>query len=334
MAGSTKPGPTRQASRRRGRQFTKTRWLYQKDGRDLGPFKPPEVKELLRSGEVGPDTRVRESAHKDWHPVREVRVFVEYIKEIQEEREQAAHERELDKAEGRVRSARKLPIMLIVLCSTTVAAAAGWYGYQRWIGQDTLTSSNVSSLLLESLELQELRAKAYLNTEAAVDWVSEHVAQREIKPEPRARRTNTPRRSNGTPSSNDAAGPAVPTANDLQPTIGGTGPTISFDGSDGASGRVLTVADVQSVRQRAVPKLIACAQREADRVANFPGTTVQLSVMPSGRIGSVQIGQNGKRSRAFVGCVNGALRRIKIEPFDPLGSAVQRTITVPLKVGR
>ncbi len=317
--------------KRRGRKFSKTRWLYQKDGRDLGPFTPPEVKELLKKGEIGPDTSIRESAHPDWHPVREVRAFVDFIKEIQLEREQAAKERDLDKAEDRVRSVRRAPKMAMVAVVIGVVAAGSWYGWERWKNRKAITASGYTVMLLKTLELTEISEQGYLNTVGGIDWADEKVTFREVAD----KRTRTRRRgARGTGDTGDP-GPMLATSKDLRPGACRVRKVQNLDfGGGGGGGRSLTASDVNSVSRRVTPKLIGCAQREAARNSAFPGTTLCFSIMPGGSLGNLHIGRNGARSGAFKGCVKSALRKVRVAAFDPMASEVARTLTVPLKVGR
>ncbi len=321
----------RRARKRKGRDFKKTRWLYQKDGRDLGPYKPPEIKDLLKRGEIGPDTRVRESAHTDWHPIREVQAFVGFLEEIQNEQEQEAKEAELDRAETRVRNIRRMPKLMMALVFLGLVGAGSWYGWQRWSNRKAITPSGYPAMLLKALELPDIPEQGYLNTIGGIEWADEKVSFRQVADQvPTKRRGRTKAGSGG-----DDPGPMTGSARDLSPGACRVRKVRSLDfGGGGGGGRALSASDVNAVSRKVTPKLIGCAQKEAARNSAFPGTTLCFSIMPSGGLGNLHIGRNGARSSAFKSCVRSSLRSVRVAPFDPMASEVARTLTVPLKVGR
>lgn len=307
MASRTKPGPT-EKRRRRVRDFNKTRWLYQKDGRDLGPYRPPEIKDLLRRGEITPDTQVRESASRDWHKVCEVKVFVEYVKEVQVEREQQAHEAELDRAVDRVRSKRRMPYMLVALLLVGALGGGGWYGWTLWQDRGAVGPSRYTSAMFANLELPEVSARAYLDTSGPIDWSKDEVQLRKAKPEKVAKKKARKPRAGGTPraantgSSNDLADEAPKEH-------------VMDLGSGSSVGREFDFADKARIRQAVVPRLETCSNNEGLRNPKFPGTTVGVRVAPSGKM-SVRAGTNGRRSRAFMACARRSIRGLSVQPFD------------------
>ena len=96
------------------------------------------------------------------------------------------------------------------------------------------------------------------------------------------------------------------------------------------AGRELSAGEVNRVVRQVTPRLIGCAQQQANRQSTFPGTTVRFTLKKSGAAGSIRIGKNGRRSRAFVQCVRSRLRTVRVQPF----TGAERVISVPLKVGR
>ncbi|MFT7625558.1 MAG: hypothetical protein ACI9WU_004749 [Myxococcota bacterium] len=329
---SSEPGDekTPKKSKRRGRPFHKTRWLYRHDGRDLGPFSPEEVKDLLRQSEIDLDTPVRESAHKEFHPVREVRAFGEFFKEIQGERKQQAKERELDHQEKQVRSGRRAPRMALMLLLIGILGAGGWYGWTLYQSRQVKSISGYGDSLFASLELTQVEQRAWMKTSNKVEWVDEKVKVREVKDKATKRASRS-----GTRKSSGGSAPAAYT--DSHKDLGGCGGgggvrDLSF--GDGETGRALSASDVNRVNGKATPGLVRCAQKEANRAPNFPGTTVCFTVQPSGKLGKVKFGSNGRRSSAFTGCVRSTLGKIRVPAFDANATSIGRTIRVPLRVGR
>jgi hypothetical protein len=304
------------------REFRRTRWLYQKDGRDLGPFRPHEIRQLLESGDIAGTTRVRESAQTEWHEVREVKVFVEYLQEIKEQSVVKAKERELDKELDRVRSKRRAPLAAGLVVLLLLVAVGVWYGWLRYQDGQTAADAGVTSRLYRNLELPNLAITDHLQTGSEIEWADEQVKVRNAKDhKARAAKKNVAKKRGPrmVKTSDDLASEKVAVRD------------ISFGGDDGeAAGRDLMPGEITSVRSRAVPRLVKCATAEANRVADFPGTTVSFKLQTSGKLGAVKAGQNGRRSKSFMACIRGALGGISIQPFG--GHA--RTVRVPLQVGR
>lgn len=301
------------------RKFSKTRWLYQLNGRDVGPFTPKEIQELMRAGKLNADTPVRLTSDQKWTPAEKIPEFKAFYEDIKTERNKAAQERALDAAENAVRDNRKLPLYIARSVAALLVMVAIIFGYNRWQASYGTTPSGFTDSLIKSLDINAVAARAYLDTAGQIQWPSELVSQRATK---RSKRTKN----------RAAGGKPLPmrkrTADDLAPEK--TGVTdFSFD-SRQRTGRELSQSDIRKVRSAIVPKLVRCAQREANRKAGFPGTTVSFSIRPSGAVGKVRIGANGRRSGSFSSCAKRAASGVRVAPFD--GGA--RTITVPLKVGK
>jgi hypothetical protein len=314
--------PGKKASGRRSRNFSKSRWYHQKDGRDVGPFRPGELKQLLLRGEVRADSSVRESAGTDWRPLHEIDGFVSILKEIKVELASRAQDRELDKQVDRVRKKRGVPLMLGVLAVLIVTIVGGWYGWQRLQSREAAAPSGYTTELYRNLELAEIPARAYLNTSGPIRWADEKIA---VPPQPKevakARKASTKRRS----------GPRyIKNGEDLAPEDNSGVRDLDFSSDGAEAGRDLSMADVANVKNRTVPRLRQCAVAEATRNGAFPGTSVRFKILGSGKVGGLRIGKNGKRSGAFSACVKGAIANVSVGAFDGPG----RTITVPLKIQR
>lgn len=331
MSSITQPAP--ENTRRGAREFANTRWLYQKDGRDIGPFKPPEIKDILRRGDIGPDTMVRDTARHSWHRLREVKAFVDFLKDIQAERDREAHRKDLDKAETRVHTSRKLPWILATLVALGLVGGGGWYGWRAWQAAEAFAPSGYTVSLYRNLELVSVPTRAFLDTSGPIDWADEKVAARRAAEDKAAQPAKKARpRPHGESAGAvpiDPAEPGVATSDDLAGADAAPAAPeeVSFDK---AAGREFTSEDVNSILERANGPLHACAAQEANRDLAFPGTTVRFVPQASGRMGAVSIGQNGSRSRAFVSCVNSVLHRVRVEPFDGFG----RALSIRLDVSR
>jgi len=313
---STEPRATRRL--KAVSDFHKTRWLYQQDDRDVGPFSPTEIQDLIRDGKISIRTKIRRAARQQWIELGEIDHFGAYIHELAKERRRMEREQELDRAEKEVRSVRKRPKQLGTILIAAVVLISSIYGWTLWKKSSRGSATGYVHSLIRNLNLSELSAHAYLNTNGEIQWPSESVPERKMK----IRRSVKRSRPNTAPTKRSGS------ADDLAPTNNkGKITEMSFGGSNG-TGRELSIGDVHKVRTQTVPKLIRCAQSQVDKNASFPGTTVRYTIKPSGRLGDLQIGKNGKRSRRFVNCVKRVVAATRVKPFDGAG----RTITVPLKV--
>lgn len=305
--------------------FHKTRWLYKKDGRDVGPFRPHELKDLIARKEVTSRTTVRELTSADWRSLESVSGFRELLAAIEVELANAADDRRVSEKYVGSKERRSLPFIIVGVVVFVAIGVGGYFGWQRYQAASAQVPSGITTDLIRPLELKALPERAYLNTAGPIDWAQEKVAIREVK---------DPQKGPDRPKRKPVARQATTTearaggADDLADE--GTGEAQELDLTAGSTGRDLGPGELAMVQQSAVGKLVACAQAEAERSDSFRGTTVQFALLPSGESGRVRLGKNGADSPAFASCVSGALSRIKVAPFD--GTA--QVIKVPLNVGR
>ena len=344
MGSSTHAEPAR-APPGRTRVFAATRWLYQKDGRDVGPCSPAEVKGLLTSGEIGPETMVRDSARHEWHRVREVWAFVEFLKEIQTEREHSRQAHEFDKAVTQHKKSTSGVWSLVGVGALVAAAVGGWIGWSQWSAWAQGAPTEIERTLIRELALPSVPAAPGLGETSPIAWAEESVHRRQARAQapsapgevketavrrPRPAATAKGSAVESTESGEAEGGSYLPTADDLSGAAKNA-PVQEFSFEDGQKvGRELESSDVGAIIAEATPKLVSCAQKEASRSPGFPGTTVSFAIVGSGRMGSARVGHNGSRSKAFVACVRSALAQVKVSPFDGQG----KTVSIPLRVSQ
>jgi len=251
------------------------------------------------------------------HKVQDIQAFREVLKSVALRKEKERKEQEMDRVETAVRSKRRAPLFIVFIGAVSALAGIGYAGWHLLQTSQTFPASNYTRVLWADLSLSEIPNRAYVAKRARIDWADESVQWHQKNN--RRSRKNTGKR----------AGPMVSSADDLAPAKAPkTVEEISFLG--GEEGRELTNAEVNRVMRNMTPRLIRCAQQQANRQARFPGTTVRFSLLKSGKAGRVQIGKNGRRSSAFVQCVKTAIATVRVEPFKGQG----RVISIPLKVGR
>ncbi|MEC8025356.1 MAG: DUF4339 domain-containing protein [Myxococcota bacterium] len=307
------------------RRFARSRWLYQDQGRDIGPFRPDEIGELLATKKITADTLVRETTSQQWKKLGSIADFTSTLQEAAETEAARAKEKAFEKKVIAARTKRRIP--LVIGAATVLAAGAigGWFAWHQYKAGDIAPSSGFTSSLLKSLALQPVPLRAYLKTSGPISWAEENV-------ELRTSTKDTVRRKAGGASRQKSAthNAARRGVNDLDPEAAPGGVReLSFEDDGNDIGRELDAGDVQYVRNTVAPRLVRCAQNVASNQPGWPGTSIRFSIANSGRLGSIRIGANGRKTASFVACVKKAIAGIKVKPFDGPG----RTLTVPLRVG-
>ncbi len=305
--------------------FHKSRWLYKKDGRDVGPFRPHELERLLVERTISRTTLVRNLTQQDFRPLDQLLEFRDLLQRADAALANADKERVFDKQLAREKSARRAPVVLVVLVVMGAAGGTGYWAWQRY-GVVPAAPSGISTDLIRPLELPALTEHGYIDTKGTIQWTNESVAQREAAEKAAADAAPKARKKPSTAAVGAAGRPVG--ADDLAPE---SGEAVELDFSkDEPEGRELPPGELSLVSSRARDKLVSCAQAEAERSNGFPGTTVRFTLANSGKPTNIRFGKNGGDSAAFTGCVRSALERVTVEPFG----GVAPTLTVPLEIRR
>ena len=126
----TQPPPKPRWSNKRGEEttklrvpFEKTRWRYQKDGRDFGPWSGREMLEHLWDEKIDAETQVYEEWNERWYRAGSVPKFAQELSRIQRDNESRALEHEASKTGEAVRSARKRHWGLAIAAIASIIAA-------------------------------------------------------------------------------------------------------------------------------------------------------------------------------------------------------------------
>ena len=324
-----RPGMLKQS----GTRGKGTRWLFRKEGRDVGPFDRTELKEYMVRGEVDVDTPVRALTSKEWTRLGDIEEFVGILHEIEVDRRARARDAAMDRAEDRMRSSHRAPLTLGLVSLVIVLGVGGWFGWQWWAGQNAARPSSYSDMLFASLEITELPLVGAVRAASDLDMddeaMSESVRWKDEAKAAEGKAHHKRRRSGARNGSRPRGAPG--TSDDLAPDERPAVTDFSFEGGGGPTvGRSLDINDVNRVTSRATQRFVACAQEEAGRNPDFPGTTVSFVIQTNGQMGGLRLGANGSRAAAFAGCIKRAVRSISVSPFDGQG----RRVRIPLRVSR
>lgn len=309
--------------------FHKSRWLYRKDGRDVGPFRPHELERLLGERSINRATLVRNLTLQDFRPLEQLPEFRDLLQRVEQTLRENERERVFDKELARTRTKRSLPLVVALVALVGAAGAGGFWAWQRY-GVVPAAASGIATDLIRPLELPPLLEHGYVDTKGTIQWTDETVAQREAAAaaEAEAKKQGTKPKRRPTQGGAATGGGGHVGADDLE-AESGEAQEMDFSKED-AAGRELSAGELSLVSSRARDKLVGCAQAEAERSSDFPGTTVRFTLSNGGTPSNIRFGKNGGSSAAFTECVRGALRGVSVPAFG--GSAP--TLTIPLTIRR
>lgn len=309
----------------------KTRWRFQRDGKDIGPFAPRDLRALMQKGEVTEDMQVFEEGTQKWHRVGDVPEFANYLFEIARDRQRQLEHAEHERAEAAVRTAHRTKG---VISRVAVVGVLGVIGAASWIAFTSAATApaNLGKGLYRDLALGEVRPWTPPSDEMAYKLAIEPEPIPEKKAEKAVARKGGARRSgDGETGGNGDGGSLVDTDRSGGAVVSGSNVTsMSFDDDDesGAT-RTLSGGEVQDVANRVAGKVRGCMAKEAQRRPDFRGATVGFSLDPSGSLTGVRITNGGVVTSALVSCVRKATGSVRIEPFAGGG----RRIEMPVAVG-
>lgn len=319
------------ASAQASRFERKTRWRFQRDGKDIGPFSPKDLRALMQKGEVTEDMQVFEEGSQKWHRVGDVPEFANYLFDIARERQRQLEHADHEKAEAAVRTAHKTRSMI---SRVAIVGVLGVVGAASWIALTSAATApaNLSKGLYRELALGEVRPWSPPSDDAAYKLAIEQEPLPEKKVEKAVvRKGGGSRRSDGGEAEGGGGGALVDTDRSGGAVVSGSKvTTMSFDEDDGGGAtRTLSGGEVQNVANRVAGKVRGCMAGEAQRRPDFRGATVAFSIDPTGSLTGVRITNGGVVTGALVSCVRKATNSVHIEPFAGGG----RRIEMPIAVG-
>lgn len=305
----------------------KTRWRYQRDGMDFGPFAPKDLRAEMQKGQVDEDTRVFEEGQQRWVRVGDVPEFANYLFEVARERQRQTEHAEHERVEAAVRTAHKTRSWV---SRVAVLAALGIAGAASWVALTAASTApaNMTKGMLRDLALGEVRPWTAPTEQTGYKLaIEQEIVPEEKKVEKTTGRRAGRRNDDGEP---EAGGALVNTDRGGGAVVSGSSvTTMSFEDEDDGVTRALGSGEVQDVANRVGGKVRGCMASEAQRRPDFRGATVAFSLEPKGSIGGVRILNGGVVTSALVSCVRKATSSVHVEPFSGGG----RRIEIPIAVG-
>ncbi|GMV42804.1 MAG: hypothetical protein AMXMBFR64_45200 [Myxococcales bacterium] len=327
--GSGAPGKLDLAASAQASRFErKTRWRYQRDGKDIGPFSPKDLRTQMQKGDVDEDTQVFEEGQQRWVRVGDVPEFANYLFEVARERQRKTEHAEHERAEAAVRAGHKTRSWV---SRVAILAALGVVGALSWVALTSASTApaNLARGMLRDPAFGEVRPWTAPTEQTGYRLtIEQEPLPEEKKVEKAAIRKPGRRTVDGEP---EPGGALVDTnQGDGAVVSGSTVTTMSFDDEDeGGATRALGSGEVQEVANKVAGKVRGCMAAEAQRRPEFRGATLAFSLEPKGSVGGVRILNGGVVTSALVSCVRKATGSVRVEPFAGGG----RRIEIPIAVG-
>ena len=325
MNDKTPPGGFRRSPTQVQNHFErKTRWRYERDGREFGPFSADDMRRRIGMGDVHGDTRVFEEWQRQWFRLGDIAQFASALSRFQKEEEARNLLVQSKRAERKVKRAQRSKGVMangFLLAAIGGASLAGWLIYNTVSGDP----SGVEEKLFHAMDITALPT-----------WVEP--APESIPPvqiiEPRSKVEKRPRatRSGGGGGTAPKAGPW---SIDELVSIGGGGAVISassggaaedlrFDQEEGAGGS----ADIDGFMRQVSGPVGGCVRKEVEARPGFRGATLAVTLSPSGAPTGVRLKGAGEVSRSLIQCLRRATTKARIASF----SGAPKHVDIPLTV--
>jgi hypothetical protein len=306
----------------------KTRWRYQRDGKDFGPFSPSDLRTRMSNGEISEDTQVFEEGQQRWFRLGDVPEFAAAMFEIARERQRKLEHQQHEQVEAAMRSAHKTRGWISRVAIVAVLAAAGG---TAWIVMNAHsgTPAAFAKSMYKTLELGEVHEWTPPTAESGFKLpIDKEILPEVAKPEKAARKSSGKR---GDSASGSASGGGLVDSDKSGGAVvsGSSVTTMSFDDDSESGSRTLGAGEVQEVANRVAGKARGCFAAEVQRRPEFRGATLSFSIQPSGTLGGVRLQEGGMVTSALVSCVRKATGGVRIDPFAGGG----RRIEIPIAVG-
>jgi len=294
--------------------FEKTRWRYQQDGRDFGPWSGRQMLEHLWEETLDADSMAYEEWNEKWYRIGSVPEFAQELAQIERDNESRALEQEATNTGKEVRSARKRHWSLAIAGTLSIIAAIAAITLL-----DADTPHNASSEALNGLYLTLV-----IPALAQGDFTIESTLQESTSADTTSPRKTKRRKKSG-------AGRLVPTTGKgaVAYSSGSTEPTLDFTAKATPEEQSRFERRVQKRVQGLASPLGSCANRELNNHGLIRSGKFVFQVSKTGKISEARVVNSGRVSTEFLRCVKSAVKKFKVEPYS--GSSIR--VDYRLQVG-
>lgn len=286
---------------------TQVRWIYRKDGRDLGPVTATRIREMMTSGEIDEHVEVVDSFENSTNQLVDTPYFTDFVLEYIPQRAQM----QLAKQEKREQ------IVTEVRRTSRTAIVAGVAAALSIVAVLVLTRARPEPLPLP------LIYATWQHTIAAPQPEYQTIAADEAllaslfdfsepaPPVPEEVRPSGRRRAGGA-----AAGAAGETWRDEVFEEF----SVSFDNT--APTRKLSSEEINGTIRSNIGAVRPCFEAEMRSNPGFRGVTVNFSIRPNGSTFNISVEARGGLSTTNERCLISAMRRVSFPPFNDVPMSV------------
>lgn len=299
----------------------KTRWRYERDGRDYGPFTANELRDEVMSLRIDTETPVFEEWSQKWYRVGDVAAFEQALLDAHKEREKQQLIAITENTHKQVKSAHSRRWFLSNAMIAAIVGVTGMGGYVLFMNQRGAPSQIATSLFRD------------LGLGVVTPWTqprSEDVFRLPID------KPTEPKESGGDTKRGKRRDGATGRGSDVQLVATdsdhaiGEATSLSFEDMEigGNDLPPLEDAELRDTASRAAAKAKHCFAEEAERRPGFSGATIVFSLEPTGKVGSVRLKEGGMVTPGLISCVRERVQSVKTREFG----GASRTVEVPVAV--
>ena len=297
--------------------FQKTRWRYQKDGRDFGPWTGKQMLDKLQSRDVDADTRAYEEWNEKWFRVGDVPEFASLLDTLRKEDANRALEQETARTEAEVRSTRSRRWWITLATALTLVATA--IAYLMLASQsDNQPRSVILAGLYVALDIPDLNSDELLKTLQDEKQAPVAIAKKKARTKKR-----TARGSTRPPKliSTDSQGTLVLGSDENEQSL-------DFTKSVTPQEQERFESDVSQGLTKLKAPLRRCMEREAANRKDFQKAKLKIQISSSGRIGSARILESKGVTSGFLACIRRATSSFGVPPYGGSSYDVKLELSV------
>ncbi len=287
-----------------GNPDEQSRWVYRKDGRDIGPFPATRIRELLEAGEIDEHTEIVDLFEGGEAQLVDTHYFTDYVIDYLPRRAQAqlARAEKRERVVTEVRRTGRTTIFAGVLAAVALAAVFA------------LTRTRPMPLPLETIYAPWPHAIAAPQPDyQSISADSALLAQLFDFSEPAPPPPPVQARASGSRRSGGAA------VDEWQDEVFEEF-SVRFD--DTAPTRRLTSEEINGTIRGSVGAFRPCFESELRGNPGFRGATVNFSIRPDGGTFNISVDARGGLSTANERCLITAVRRLRFPQFNDVPMSV------------
>lgn len=301
----------------------KSRFRFQREGRDVGPFTLEGLQDEVEALRCPTDTLVFEERTQTWFRAGDHPGLAAIAKAAQDEAHRQQLMADTDRAAATVQTSHTRRWWL---ANAGIAAILGAGGTAAWLlfGSTPVAPTHQPYGILAPMSLERIAPW----TPPSEDQIFQLALAEPSAPEPQKATAKRVRK----PGSGGANAVERIDTNDGGAAVAGS-MEVNYDFVDevvagGGSARSLDEGEVRRLSARIGKRVTPCLEAEAERTPSFRGVTVEFTLEPSGSAAGIRLTDGGQVTTEFVRCVRQRVQGARVEPF----AGAARLVRVPLRI--